>query len=114
VSTPTHALDDRPAYERATGAMRTYSSVSAPRFAAQIAATAGPFLPRPLVERSGQRHWKRQLHDTVPLRSSIQIRVVNLSVMPSLERSRSTTSESLWMEKGAGETTYSWSDSGAA
>ncbi len=50
MSTPTHALDDRPAYERATGAMRTSSSVSAPRFAAQIAATVGPFLPRPLVE----------------------------------------------------------------
>ena len=31
----------------------------------------------------------------------------NEPVMPSLEGSRSTTSESVWMGKGAGETTYS-------
>ena len=50
VSTPIHVPDDRPAYERATDAMRTYSNVMASNFAAQIVATTGPYLPRPLVE----------------------------------------------------------------
>ncbi len=42
--------DDRPAYEQASDSMRTRRSVLAPRFAAQIAATVGPFLPRPLAD----------------------------------------------------------------
>jgi SAM-dependent methyltransferase len=50
MSTSTQEPDDRPAYERSTDAMRACSSILASNFAAQIVATTGPYLPRPLVE----------------------------------------------------------------